>query len=536
MPQPFNAAIASGLRSRFKRDHHVTLKSLRSEKVRLLYDNLWSPVLASVLAGILLVAALWPVVAHWKLIGWLALLVAVSGFRLSLAYRFQRLPALEQRRQRWLRWFSMGAISAGVVWGLGSFALFTGDHPGQVAALSIVVAGISAGGVTTLSAIWWVALGFVLPIMLPLMLQFLLLGSSLSLLIGSMLTLFLGLIVVTSRRLSRIIHDNISLRVNMASREAQLMESEDRYRSIFDQSPLGVLHFDDQGTITDCNGKLLEILGVERGQLIGYCMLAPSADKAVARAVSDALSQGTGYYEGTYQLPNASAGTPLRAFFNGVHSTRQEMVGGVAMIEDFTERKQHEAIIYRQAYYDALTDLPNRRMFIERLETLCADDQYASGLLLFMDLDRFKLINDTLGHAAGDDLLIQVARRLEGCLHEGDMAARLSGDEFVLLALTNTTMPKALDDWAEDYMQAVQLALSAPYRLESHSVEVTPSMGYTCFQASGCDHGELLKEADLAMYQAKTEGRAQRRRYQPWMLDEVQRLASSQAPAGESTS
>lgn len=536
MPQPFNAAIASGLRSRFKRDHHVTLKSLRSEKVRLLYDNLWSPVLASVLAGILLVAALWPVVAHWKLSGWLALLVAVSGLRLSLAYRFHRLPALEQRRQRWLRWFSMGAISAGVVWGLGSFALFTGDHPGQVAALSIVVAGISAGGVTTLSAIWWVALGFVLPIMLPLMLQFFLLGSSLSLLIGSMLTLFLGLIVVTSRRLSRIIHDNISLRVSMASREAQLMESEDRYRSIFDQSPLGVLHFDDQGTITDCNGKLLEILGVERGQLIGYCMLAPSADKAVARAVIDALSQGTGYYEGTYRLPNASVGTPLRAFFNGVHSARQEMVGGVAMIEDFTERKQHEAIIYRQAYYDALTDLPNRRMFIERLETLCADDQYASGLLLFMDLDRFKLINDTLGHAAGDDLLVQVARRLGGCLHEGDMAARLSGDEFVLLALTHTTTPKALDDWAEDYMQAVQLALSAPYRLESHSVEVTPSMGYTCFQASGCDHGELLKEADLAMYQAKTEGRAQRRRYQPWMLDEVQRLANSQAPASESTS
>ncbi|MCA1773197.1 MAG: sensor domain-containing diguanylate cyclase, partial [Halomonas sp.] len=289
-------------------------------------------------------------------------------------------------------------------------------------------------------------------------------------------------------------------------------------------------------TITDCNGKLLEILGVERGQLIGGCMLAPNADKAVAQAVSDALRQGTGYYEGTYQLPHASVGTPLRAFFNGVHSASQEMVGGVAMIEDFTDRKRHEAIIYRQAYYDALTDLPNRRMFIERLEMLCADDQYASGLLLFMDLDRFKLINDTLGHAAGDDLLVQVARRLEGCLHEGDMAARLSGDEFVLLALTTTTTPKPLNEWAEDYMQAVQLALSAPYRLESHSVHVTPSMGYTCFQESGCDHGELLKEADLAMYQAKMEGRAQRRRYQPWMHDEAQKLSQPEAPADESTS
>lgn len=533
MPEPFSTAVASGLRSRFQREHHIAVKNLRGEKVRLLYDNMWAPILTSILAATLLVAALWPEVAHWKLIGWWGLLVVVSGVRLGLAYRFHRLPAAQQQRHRWLRRFSIGAIAAGCTWGLGSFELFDGDLPGQVAALSIVMAGISAGGVTTLSAVWWVSLGFVLPIMLPLQLQFFLHGSSLSMLIGAMLVLFLGLILVTSRRLSRIIHDNISLRVSMASREALLMESEDRYRSIFHQSPLGVMHFDEQGTVTDCNGKLLEILGVERAQLIGYCMLSRNADKAVASAVNDALRQGTGYYEGTYRLPKAAEGTPLRAFFNGVHSASQRMVGGVAMIEDFTERKRHEAIIYRQAYYDALTDLPNRRMFIERLETLCAGGQHASGLLLFMDLDRFKLINDTLGHAAGDDLLVQVARRLSASLEAGDMAARLSGDEFVLLALTDATSPEALEAWAEAYMQAVQQTLSSPYRLEAEHVEVTPSMGYTCFQASDCDHGELLKQADLAMYQAKMEGRAQRRRYQPWMLDEAKKLTTSQAPFGD---
>ncbi|MDR5875915.1 sensor domain-containing diguanylate cyclase [Halomonas sp. CUBES01] len=527
MPEPFSTAVASGLRSRFQREHHIAVKSLRGEKVRLLYDNMWAPVLTSIVAATLLVAALWPEVAHWKLIAWWGLLVVVSGIRLGLAYRFYRLPAAQQQRHRWLRRFSIGTVAAGCVWGLGSFELFDGDLPGQVAALSIVMAGISAGGVTTLSAVWWVSLGFVLPIMLPLLLQFLLHGSSLSILVGGMLVLFLGLMLVTSRRLSRIIHDNISLRVSMASREALLMESEDRYRSIFHQSPMGVMHFDEHGTVTDCNGKLLEILGVERAQLIGYCMLSPNADRAVASAVSDALRQGTGYYEGTYCLPNAPEGTPLRAFFNGVHSASQRMVGGVAMIEDFTERKRHEAIIYRQAYYDALTDLPNRRMFIEHLETLCAGDQHTSGLLLFMDLDRFKLINDTLGHAAGDDLLVQVARRLSASLQPGDMAARLSGDEFVLLALTETRTPEALEAWAEDYMQALQQALAPPYRLGAQVVEVTPSMGYACFQSWGCDHGDLLKQADLAMYQAKMEGRDRCRRYHPWMRDEAEKLAGS---------
>ncbi|MDG4868996.1 GGDEF domain-containing protein, partial [Guyparkeria sp. 1SP6A2] len=135
--------------------------------------------------------------------------------------------------------------------------------------------------------------------------------------------------------------------------------------------------------------------------------------------------------------------------------------------------------------------------------------------VMFMDMDRFKLINDTLGHAAGDDLLVQVARRLESCLRDGDMAARLSGDEFVLLAQFSEPDLDKLSALAEQYMQRVKQALSGEYRLESRWVEVTPSMGYTCFEASTCDHAEVLKQADTAMYQAKLEGRDRLRRYQP---------------------
>lgn len=522
------AATASGLRSDYQREHHLTQLRLRGEKVRLLYDNLWQSVLSSVVAGGLLVAAMWPVVDASVLIGWFIALTAISGLRLLLAQRFMRLPAAHQQHRRCLGWFAVGAITSGCVWGATGLLLFSNDHPEQIAALSIVLAGISAGGVTTLSSVWWVSIGFVIPILLPLKLQFLLQGSPLSVLIGLMLVLFLGLIVTTSRRFSRTIHDNIALRVSMASREAQLRESENRYRSIFQHSPLGVLHFDEQGTITDCNNKLLAILGVGRAQLIGYRMLARSADHDVAQAVNDALEKGTGYYEGTYRLPRATEGIPLRAFFNGVLSASNQMIGGVAIIEDFTERKRNEAIIYRQAYYDALTDLPNRRLFIERLESLCNEQRSEQryGLVMFLDMDRFKLINDTMGHAAGDDLLVQVARRLELCLNEEDMAARLSGDEFVLLALFEEVSSEQLDEQAERYMRNVQQVLSEQYRLESRWLTVTPSMGYTCFNATECDHGDVLKQADIAMYQAKMEGRARLRRYQPWMSEELNKRIS----------
>ena len=141
---------------------------------------------------------------------------------------------------------------------------------------------------TTLSSVWWIAIGFVLPILLPLKLQFLFQGSPLSILIGLMLVLFLGLIIATSRRFSRTIHDNIALRVNMAARK----------RSCAAKTAIALFfstrrwaYFDEQGQITDCNSKLLAILSVERSKLLGYRMLDRSADRKVAQAVRDALEK-----------------------------------------------------------------------------------------------------------------------------------------------------------------------------------------------------------------------------------------------------
>nr|WP_290826314.1 sensor domain-containing diguanylate cyclase [Halomonas sp.] len=401
--------------------------------------------------------------------------------------------------------------------------MFDGNRPEQAAALAIVLSGVAAGCVTMLSAIWWMTFFFILPIAIPLKLLFLLSNAPTHTMIGVLLGLFVLLLFATSYRLGRLIHNNIELRLTMAAREAQLLESENRYLSIFQHSPLGVLHFDMQGYVTNCNDKLLEILAIERPGLLGFSMRSET-DTGIALATNNALNKGAGYYEGSFSSPclsGRSEGTPVRAFFNGVRSVDDEIIGGVVIVEDFTERKRNEEVIYRQAYYDTLTDLPNRRLLIERLTILCdhskAKEQF--GLLMFLDLDRFKLINDTWGHATGDELLVQVARRLQSCLREEDMAARLSGDEFVLLALFDEHSEEALEIKAETYMRAVQHALSQPYRLANRDVEVTPSIGYTCFTATACEHEEVLKQADVAMYRAKTEGRARLCRYEHWMRD-----------------
>lgn len=507
-------------------DKSAQLKSLRDEKLRLLFNNVWQPVFAGILGAVLLVFLMWEMVDPVILVSWLIVILAILALRLKLAQCFLRVSTLEQNQPRWLRLFTLVVFLTGCVWGIGGMLMFDSDRPEQSAALAIVLSGVAAGCVTMLSSIWWMVLFFILPIAIPLQLLFLFSDAPTHTMIGVLLGLFVLLLIATSHRLGRVIHNNIELQVTMVAREAQLLESENRYLSIFQHSPLGVLHFDQQGYITDCNEKLLEILALARSELLGFCIQS-SEDIDIKTATQNALNKGTGYYEGTFSVPYSflhSEGTPVRAYFNGVRSVDDEIVGGVVIVEDFTERKRNEEMIYRQAYYDALTDLPNRRLLIERLAALCYQStaQAQFGLLMFLDLDRFKLINDTWGHATGDDLLVQIAGRLQNCLREGDMAARLSGDEFVLLGLFEGDSEKTFESDADNYMLEVQQVLSQPYRLANREMTITPSIGYTCFTTAACDYEEVLKQADIAMYRAKTEGRAQRCRYHPWMRDTMQ--------------
>jgi diguanylate cyclase (GGDEF)-like protein/PAS domain S-box-containing protein len=191
----------------------------------------------------------------------------------------------------------------------------------------------------------------------------------------------------------------------------------------------------------------------------------------------------------------------------------------VAMFADITLTKKAEDEIKQLAFYDPLTGLPNRRLLQERLKPALASSHHSSrkGALLFIDLDNFKILNDTQGHDMGDLLLQQVAKRLESSVREGDTVARLGGDEFVVM----------LEDLSEQAMDAaaqtevignkILHALNAPYQLATHDYHSTPSIGATLFIGHEQSIDDLLKQADIAMYQAKDSGRNTMRFFDPQM-------------------
>ncbi|WP_414516894.1 diguanylate cyclase domain-containing protein [Nostoc sp. PCC 9305] len=182
------------------------------------------------------------------------------------------------------------------------------------------------------------------------------------------------------------------------------------------------------------------------------------------------------------------------------------ITGAVLVFQDITKRKQTEAQLIRNAFYDGLTELPNRVLFLDRLKQTIERSKRRSDYyfaVLFLDLDGFKEINDRFGHGIGDDFLVAIARRLESCLRSGDTVARFGGDEFTVL-LEDI---KDITD-ATNVAKRIQDSLRLPVNLNGYQLSTTASIGITWNFSSYEEATTLLRDADIAMYQAKRQGKA----------------------------
>jgi diguanylate cyclase (GGDEF)-like protein/PAS domain S-box-containing protein len=198
---------------------------------------------------------------------------------------------------------------------------------------------------------------------------------------------------------------------------------------------------------------------------------------------------------------------------------------------DISARKAAEDEITRLAFFDPLTRLPNRRLLMDRLQQALAAGTRSQrhGALMFIDLDHFKTLNDTLGHDKGDLLLKQVAQRLVGCVRQDDTVARLGGDEFVVMLEGLSANAEEAATQAEHVGEKILAALQQTYVLDGHEIRSTPSIGVTLFVGHRTSIEELLKQADLAMYQSKAQGRNTLHFFDPKMQALVAEHANQEA-------
>jgi len=226
---------------------------------------------------------------------------------------------------------------------------------------------------------------------------------------------------------------------------------------------------------------------------------------------------------------------PAWLTINAVNGADGSVTHYVGIHTDITQRKIAEDKIQNLVFYDSLTQLPNRRLMLDRLQQALASSARSGheGALLFIDLDNFKTLNDTLGHEKGDLLLQQVAQRLASCIREGDTVARLGGDEFVVLLEDLSEFPQEAATQTESIGEKILTRLDQTYSLAGHEHHSTASIGVTLFSDHLNSTDELLKQADLAMYQAKAAGRNTLRFFDPEMQVAVMASAALEADLRE---
>ncbi len=239
-------------------------------------------------------------------------------------------------------------------------------------------------------------------------------------------------------------------------------------------------------------------------------LVHPDDQSRVADVIGAAIADGSTFYEIEFRIRHRDGHhVPVvsRAFILRDASGEAIRISGTNT--NLTERKEAEGRINQLAFYDPLTSLPNRRLVTEQLcKALAASARSGSqGALLFIDLDNFKMLNDTMGHDKGDDLLQQVAQRLRGCVRGADTVARLGGDEFLVMLEHLPSSPSEAAIEAEQIGQKILAAIARPYFLMEQEHSTTASIGIALFNAGEQGVEGLLKQADLAMYQAKSMGR-----------------------------
>lgn len=326
------------------------------------------------------------------------------------------------------------------------------------------------------------------------------------------------------RAVESALHKAALEKVNRAM-EQRLKASERLHRYLVESSPDLIFTLDAEGRFSYINPRVKQLLGFERGTLIRRpfttLVMPEDVDRICSLLSLPSTMPGESFNVELRLRRNRGELAPvepdsLTVSLTGIPMLSQQgerrVVGLYGVARDISERKRAEEIISFQAYHDQLTHLPNRVLFKDRLELAITQAQRRTGALavMFVDVDRFKLVNDTYGHAEGDLLLRAIASRLSSTLRRGDTLARLGGDEFTVL-LPDINQPED----AETIARKIVTTLSEPIKLSQGDFRATVSIGIALFPRDGSTAEDLTRHADIAMYQVKRSGKNAFRFFDP---------------------
>jgi diguanylate cyclase (GGDEF)-like protein/PAS domain S-box-containing protein len=511
---------------------------LYSEQIRLLFRFSLVGSFVTLLMLLLLGAILWDELSgQVALFAWFVVMSIITVARYGLYKYFFRRERTVEELAVWERGFVVTATLSALCWALLGSALLPGaDRMVQRISVAMMLMLLVTGAVAYYAPHRYVyrivAFFSLVPLAATLSfsvdrLQLVLSGAALLLVIALPYLharIHRGLIeTLTTRRAKETLASQLATErgrlqvVNEALAEEMLerlkaQQSElvaaQKLRLHFERTPLAVIEWDRQQRVTAWNPAAETIFGHPVAEAVGRAipeLLGTEEDREPLQSMCGELLESREGNKTTLSNRTKAGRTIHCEWYNTpLVDPQGNVIGFASLVQDITERLNTERTIHYMAHHDALTGLPNRRLMQDRLTQaiMNARRKQRHVAVLFLDLDRFKVVNDTLGHDTGDFILKDVARRLVSCVREVDTVSREGGDEFVII-LPDLDVPESARVVADKILRE----LARPIEIGGHEIHVTPSIGISHYPNDATDVTQLLKHADNAMYQAKDAGR-----------------------------
>ena len=535
---PVSENISSILRSTVvvaNSQSEETYREVRAQQIALLFRQLPAALTATLLIAFIVVGVTWPVADAKLLLSWLVAVCALTGHRFWLWHRFAANAPRAEQMDHWLRSFFVGTLLSGIVWGAGSVLLAGPDLIHQFF-FGLLLAGLAAGGVSTLSSYRGVYIAFLLPAMMPLAVRMALYLDPEHVAMASMMLLFVALMLGISARIHATIAESLRLRfrnldlvdtlsatkgsleeVNTAllreigeHRKAQeiLMKSEQKLRLHAYQAPLAFIEWDLSFRVVEWNPAAQRIFGYSRQEALGRQAAALIAGErscdTIATLWKRLLIDKRGAQVTIENRTKGERNIVCEWYYTPLVDAQGSVLSVMTLAQDVTANRQAQERLNYLAYHDDLTSLPNRSLFNDRLSQAMIEARRQGrcvGVML-LDIDHFKMVNDTVGHDAGDELLRDIGKRLSVCVRESDTVARIGGDEFGLV-LADMADPRDAIIVAQKMLDS----FAPPFFVGGRELFVGPSIGITIYPVDSDTLDGLVKNADSAMYHAKSQGR-----------------------------
>ncbi|MCQ8104964.1 EAL domain-containing protein [Methylomonas sp. SURF-2] len=315
---------------------------------------------------------------------------------------------------------------------------------------------------------------------------------------------------IVEKRTEDLLRSNEALNQEIAIRRRQ--EHELRVAATTFESHEAIAVTDAAGTILRVNRAFSEITGYSAAEAVGQNPRLLSSgyhDHEFYRQMYKQLSKNNQWKGEIWNRRKNGTVFPELLTVTGVRDEQNQLTHYVAIFSDVSDKKAAEQEIHNLAFYDPLTNLPNRRLLLDRLqqEIAAAKRQLRYGALFFLDLDHFKKLNDSRGHQVGDELLIQVARRLQSIIREEDTACRLGGDEFIVMVPGRFLSLQQATNHAAMLAEKILLAINHPFEVQGSEHHFSTSIGVTLYPETADQPEDIIQQADTAMYRAKESGR-----------------------------